>query len=137
MAAILSTVQGANGIREEDGPHTTAEGKVFFAIVTIDGTYDQADKPKIVHDSPNDLQKVAGIRFVTDIEFFGAAASNATGNNTDTGAYLALFDPNTQRITISRAGIAAAPVSQGEVGTGAVFTGAQGKLFFFCKIRGT
>ncbi len=137
MAAILGTV--SLGLKlEEDGPHITADGKVFFTTITISGVYDQADRPKLVHDQPNDLSKVAGIKYVTNIEPLSMSGSAAAGNSTDTGRYFLKFDVPSQRAIVIRSGLGAGgtPIDQGEVGTGADFSGANA-LIFVAKVTGT
>lgn len=131
MAAILCTVAPYNSQpSEEAGPHFTADGKYFFCTITVNGTYDQADRPKIIHDSPNDLFKVAGIRFVKAIEWLSMAASGVTGNNTNTGRYVPQYDFVNQRLKIFRCGVTdVAPTDQSEIGTNAAISGAALLLF--------
>lgn len=127
MAAINCTVAARNGIPGEDGPFITADGKCFFCTITVDGTYDQADRPKLVHDNANDLLKVAGIKFVKAIEWMSSSSSSVNGNVTGTGNYKGRLDTVTQRLTILRSGASSTPgaVDEVEIGTGALISGVD------------
>lgn len=130
MAAILCTVDVTLNKVEEDGPFPVDSVRAAFIAITMNGTYDQAARPKICHDSAGGLLSVLGMKRLVAIEFLAPAVSAVAGNNTDTGHYVADYDFNKQEIIVYRCGCnAAGPVDQAEIGTGAAINGGNALLF--------
>lgn len=139
MAEINATIAPRNGNPSEDGPFQTADGKYYFCTITIDGTYDPAvaARAKLVHDSPADLQKMAGIKYVKAIDWLSCAASAAGGFNTGSGKYKGRLDVNNQRVIVLRVGTDGAgnTVDEAEPTSGAPFT-SPNHLVFDARVLG-